>query len=129
MTEAPTRRPLRLASYNVEWFNALFDDRGRLHEDAEPSARYGISRGEQVGALGIVFSAMDADGVMIIEGPDTNSRRSTVTALESFARHFGLRARRAHPEWSALTPGAQLEQAERQTQLQLLAAELASQQS
>lgn len=88
-------RPLRLASYNVEWFNALFDDRGRLHEDTEPSARYGISRGEQVGALGIVFSAMDADGVMIIEGPDTNSRRSTVTALENFARHFGLRARRA----------------------------------
>src|SRR5690606_35910495 len=58
-------RPLRLASYNVEWFNALFDDRGRLHEDGQPSARYGISRGEQVGALGIVFSAMDADGVMI----------------------------------------------------------------
>ena len=40
-----------------------------------------------------------------------------------------LRKARAHPEWSALNPGAQLEQAERQTQLQLLAAELASQQS
>ena len=88
------RRPLRLASYNVEWFNALFDDRGSLLEDREPSSRYGISRGEQIGALGIVFSAMNADGVMIIEGPDTNSRRSTITALERFASQFGLRARK-----------------------------------
>ncbi len=92
-----TLRPdqLRLASYNVEWFNALFDDRGRLLEDREYSARYKITRAEQLAALGIVFSALDADGVMIIEAPDTNSRRSTVTALEHFAAHYGLRARRA----------------------------------
>jgi endonuclease/exonuclease/phosphatase family metal-dependent hydrolase len=94
---------LRLATYNVEWFNALFDDRGRLLEDKEPSARYRISRGEQLGALGIVFTALDADGVMIIEGPDTNGRRSTVTALESFARHFNLRASRAIHGFSSET--------------------------
>ena len=88
-------KPLRLASYNVEWFNALFDDDGRLLEDRGPSSRYGISRGEQIGALGVVFTALDADGVMIIEGPDTNTRRSTIRALETFAAHFGLRARRA----------------------------------
>jgi len=86
---------LRLASYNVEWFNALFDDRGRLLEDREYSARYKITRGEQLAALGVVFTALDADGVMIIEAPDTNSRRSTVTALERFAAHFGLRTRKA----------------------------------
>lgn len=86
---------LRLATYNVEWFNALFDDRGRMLADAELSARYKTSRAEQLGALGIVFTALDADGVMIIEGPDHNARRSTVRALENFARHFGLRARRA----------------------------------
>ncbi len=92
----PERRDhLRLASYNVEWFNALFDDRGRLLEDREYSARYKITRGEQLTALGIVFTALDADGVMIIEAPDTNSRRSTITALERFAAHFDLRARRA----------------------------------
>ena len=91
----PPRDRVRLATYNVEWFNALFDDRGRLLEDGEPSARYRISRGEQLGALGIVFSALDADGVMIIEGPDTNGRRSTVRALENFARTYGLRARSA----------------------------------
>lgn len=99
----PANGRLRLASYNVEWFNALFDDRGRLLEDAQPSARYGISRGEQLGALGIVFSALDADGVMIIEGPDTNSHRSTVTALENFARACGLRARRVLHGFSSET--------------------------
>jgi hypothetical protein len=86
---------LRLATYNVEWFSALFDDHGRLLEDREPSTRYKISRGEQLGALGIVFSALDADGITIIEAPDTNGKRSTVKALENFARTYGLRARKA----------------------------------
>lgn len=86
---------LRLATYNVEWFNTLFDDRGRPMPDTRPSARYKTTRAEQLGALGVVFTALDADAVMIIEAPDTNGHRSTVTALESFARHFNLRARKA----------------------------------
>jgi hypothetical protein len=86
---------LRLGTYNVEWFNALFDDDGRLLDDAEPSARHQISRAEQAGALGIVFTAMDADAVMVIEAPDTGSKRSSARALETFARKFGLRTRRA----------------------------------
>ena len=92
-TSAP--RPLRLATYNVEWMNVLFDDRGRPLDDREPSSRYKLSRGEQLAALGIVFTAMDADGVLIIEAPDTSNKRSTVTALENFARATGLRARKA----------------------------------
>lgn len=92
-----TTRPLRLATYNVEWFNALFDNDGQLLVDDGPSARYQISRKDQIGALGIVFTALDADGVMIIEAPDTSrsKRRSTVVALESFAKAFGLRQRSA----------------------------------
>ncbi len=90
---APTG--LRLATYNVEWFNALFDDRGRLLADNGPSARYKTTRAEQLGALGIVFTALDADAITIIEAPDTNGHRSTVTALENFARQFRLRARKA----------------------------------
>ena len=86
---------LRLASYNVEWFNALFDDKGRLYEDRELSARYNITRADQLGALGIVFTALDADAVMVIEAPDTSHRRSTVVALERFAAKYGLRARKA----------------------------------
>lgn len=86
---------LRLATYNVEWFNALFDDNARLLADMDLSARYKVTRADQIGSLGIVFTALDADGIMVIEAPDQGSRRSTVRALESFARHFGLRARKA----------------------------------
>jgi hypothetical protein len=86
---------LRLATYNVEWFNNLFDDHGRLLDDHGPSARYQVTRGEQLAALGIVFTALDADGILIIEAPDTNGKRSTVKALERFAATVGLRARKA----------------------------------
>ncbi len=86
---------VRLASYNVEWFNALFDDRGYPLDDREWSARHKVTRGAQLAALGTVFTALNADGLMIIEAPDTNNRRSTVTALERFAARFGLRARKA----------------------------------
>ena len=88
-------RSLRLATYNVEWMNALFDDNGRALFDGERSARYKVTREEQLNALGTVFTALDADGIMIIEAPDTSRNRSTVAALQGFARHFGLRAQRA----------------------------------
>ena len=90
-----SRTGLRLATYNVEWFNALFDNNGRMLDDAEPSTRYKITRGEQLAALAIVFTALDADGITIIEAPDTNGHRSTVKALENFAHSVGLRARKA----------------------------------
>ncbi|MFN3209946.1 MAG: endonuclease/exonuclease/phosphatase family protein [Roseovarius sp.] len=86
---------MRIATYNVEWFNALFDDAGHLLDDAGPSARHGVTRGDQLAALGMVFAAMDADAVMVIEAPDTSRKRDTVTALERFAGVMGLRARRA----------------------------------
>lgn len=56
-------RPLRLATYNIEWFNALFDDRGRILEDGEFSARYKTSRRDQLGAIAIVLTALNADGI------------------------------------------------------------------
>lgn len=86
---------LRLATYNVEWFNALFDDDSRLVADGQPSARHKISRAEQAEALGIVFTAINADAIMVIEAPDTGSRRNSVASLEHFARTFGLRTHRA----------------------------------
>nr|WP_237400517.1 endonuclease/exonuclease/phosphatase family protein [Rhodovulum sulfidophilum] len=88
-------RGVRIATYNVEWFNALFDDEGQLLEGEGPSGRHGVARQARIAALGIVFSALDADAVLVVEAPDENGRRSTVRALESFARVFGLRARRA----------------------------------
>ena len=86
---------MRLATWNIEWFNALFDDAGRVLDDEAPSARYHVSRAQQLTGLRAVFRAMDADGVLIVEGPDTNGRRSTVAALEAFAAWAGIRACRA----------------------------------
>ncbi len=86
---------MRIATYNVEWFDALFDDHGNLLADGEWSARHDVTRQAQIEALGIVFTAMDADAVMVIEAPDSHSRRSGVRALETFAETFQLRARKA----------------------------------
>lgn len=87
--------PMRIATYNVEWFDALFDDTGRLVSDGSWSARHDVTKAMQTDALGIVFTALDADVVMVIEAPDTSRNRDTVRALESFAAAFGLRTRRA----------------------------------
>jgi hypothetical protein len=86
---------MRIATYNVEWFANLFDARGRLLEDREWSARYNVTRGDQLAALGIVFTAINADAVMIIEAPDNNRRRHTVPMLEAFAERYELRCRKA----------------------------------
>ncbi len=82
---------MRIATYNTEWFSALFDREDNLLGDGEWSARYDVTRGQQIAALGAVFRTLDADAVMIIEAPDTNSRQNTVLALERFAARFDLR--------------------------------------
>ncbi len=86
---------MRIATYNVEWFNALFDDAGRLWNDDRWSGRQDVTRAEQTEALVQVFRALDADAVMVIEAPDQNSKRQTVRALETFASAAGIRARSA----------------------------------
>ena len=86
---------MRIATYNVEWFTNLFDRRGQLLEDGEWSARYNVTRADQLTALGIVFTALDADAVMIIEAPDNNRRHKSVDMLEAFAARYQLRTRRA----------------------------------
>ena len=88
-------RPLRLATYNVEWFNSLFDDHGALLDDGGWSGRWNVTRSQQIAALGLVFQTLDADGLMVIEAPDTNRRRSGAQAMVNFAERFGLRARAA----------------------------------
>lgn len=86
---------MRIATYNVEWFSNLFDDDNQVVVDDEWSARHNVTRAQQVEALGIVFTALDADAVMIIEAPDNHAPRSTTRALENFAAAFSLRARKA----------------------------------
>ena len=86
---------LRLATYNVAWFNALFDVQGGFVNDTSDSALYGITKRQQFAAIGAVLRAINADGIMIIEAPDSNSHRSSAHALEVFAKNFGLRAHQA----------------------------------
>ena len=86
---------LRLATWNVEWFDHLFDDEGRLWDDGGWSGRRDVTRAGQTAAIGAVLRRIDADAIMVIEAPDTNRRRRTVRALETFAARFGLRTRAA----------------------------------
>lgn len=86
---------MRIATYNIEWFNSLFDDDGRLMFDQHWSGRFNVRRDEQLAAIGYVFQWLDADVILIVEAPDHSKSRSTVDALERFAHHFGLRARTA----------------------------------
>lgn len=86
---------MRIATYNVEWFTNLFDDQNQLILDDSWSSRYNITKRQQAEALGIVFTAVDADAVLVVEAPDQNSRRATVPALEHFAKTFDLRTREA----------------------------------
>lgn len=84
---------MRLATYNVAWFNALFDDDNTLLMDGGWSARHNITRAQQTEALGLVFQRLDADAVLVVEAPDSSGKRHTVAALEQFAARFDLRAR------------------------------------
>ncbi len=86
---------MRIATYNVEWFSNLFDDEGALLDDDRWSGRHNVTRSAQLQALAIVFTALDADAVMIIEAPDSHRRRDGTGALENFAETVGLRAREA----------------------------------
>lgn len=82
---------MRLATYNVEWFDALFDDNGALLSDGAWSGRRDVTRAQQTAALGTVFRALDADAVLVVEAPDHGRTRKTVPALQAFAAAFGLR--------------------------------------
>ncbi|MEM9550562.1 MAG: endonuclease/exonuclease/phosphatase family protein [Pseudomonadota bacterium] len=82
---------MRLATYNVEWFANLFDKNDALLLDADESGRHGVTRSEQAHALAFVFTAIDADAVMIVEAPNTGRRQNTARALEGFAAQFDLR--------------------------------------
>lgn len=85
---------MRIATYNIEWFDSLFDDNGRPLLDGAWSRRRDVTRVQQLEAIAKVMTAMDADAIMVIEAPDSSRRRNGDKALENFARQFGLRARK-----------------------------------
>lgn len=84
---------MRIGTWNVEWFDGLFDEANRLVEDEAPSLRRGVSRAAQSAAIAHVLRAVDPDLLLVVEAPDTGRRRSTIRALEGFAARHGLRQR------------------------------------
>ncbi len=86
---------MRIATYNVEWFNSLFADGGTLIDDGSWSGRWDVTKAQQTAGLGAVFAALDADALVIVEAPDTSPRRDTCVALGHFSERFELRARAA----------------------------------
>ncbi len=76
---------MRIATYNVEWFNALFARNNDLLLDHEWSGRRDVTRRQQLEALATVMRGIDADAIIIVEGPDTEGERDTKTALLNFA--------------------------------------------
>jgi hypothetical protein len=86
---------MRIATYNVEWFSSLFARDNRLLIDDHWSGRQDVTRAQQIEALAHVFSAMDADAIMVIEAPNTGHKQSSVIALENFANAFDLRTNKA----------------------------------
>jgi predicted extracellular nuclease len=75
--------------------NTLFDDTNALVEDETWSARYNITKAQQINALGVVFQALNADAILVVEAPDSSSKRDGAAALRAFAKRFGLRTREA----------------------------------
>lgn len=86
---------MRIATYNIEWFDHLFDKHGEFVDDHSWSGRYNIHKDEQIAALLQVFRALDADAILVVEAPDSSRHRSGVTALETFAKRAGIRANKA----------------------------------
>ena len=86
---------MRLATWNIEWFNTLFDAAGQPLSDDGWSARRDVTRSAQAGAVARVMARIDADAIMVIEAPDDHPGGRTVRTLEAFAARAGIRARRA----------------------------------
>lgn len=80
---------LRICSYNIEWFNHLFN--------TDNSLKSGRSEQERLTAIKNVLIRIDPDLVGIVEAPNTttNLQQSTVKKLENFAQSAGLRIRKA----------------------------------
>lgn len=86
---------MRIATYNVEWFAKLFSRNDKLLNDNKWSGRHDVTRAAQIEAIAKVFTALDADAIMVIEAPNSGRRQSTTRALEHFAQRFDLRANAA----------------------------------
>lgn len=81
---------IRIASYNVEWFDDYFNDDNTLKTTAESARKFE--------AVKEVLDLIKADLITMIEAPNTTTttgNQSTVTKLENFAQWAGLATNKA----------------------------------
>lgn len=81
--------PLRICSYNLEWFDHMFN--------SDNSLKTGPAEQERLNAVASVLGKIKPDLVGIVEAPNTtaNGQESTVVKLENFAQDAGLAVRKA----------------------------------
>jgi endonuclease/exonuclease/phosphatase family metal-dependent hydrolase len=100
---------MRVATYNIEWFDHFFTDDNHLHPDDHElgSGRDATTVRERLAHLRTVLGALDADLIGIVEAPNTlkSGNKSTTACLERFAQVIGLRASKAAMGY--ISPGSQ----------------------
>lgn len=82
--------PIRIASYNIEWFDDHFRDDNTLKTTAGSRAKFD--------AVKTVLELIDADLITVIEAPNTTTTtgiQDTVAKLENFADWAGLATNKA----------------------------------
>ena len=72
---------MRIATYDVEWFDALFDRNSNPLIDHNWSSRYNVIRADQWHAVGRVMRVIDADCILVVQAPNHKMGRSTVVQL------------------------------------------------
>lgn len=83
---------IQLCTYNIEWFNNLFNNDNSLKTSDETIKR--------LDAISQVLQQIDADLIGIVEAPNSSKSKdeSTITKLETFASNHGLRTNKGkHP--------------------------------
>ncbi|MBU1344704.1 MAG: hypothetical protein KKE44_18520 [Proteobacteria bacterium] len=80
---------MKLCSYNIEWFDDLFDSDNSLKTDPASKDRFN--------AIGTILQEISADIVCIIEAPNhmVNGQKKTIACLENFANEQGLSTTKA----------------------------------
>jgi endonuclease/exonuclease/phosphatase family metal-dependent hydrolase len=80
---------IRLCTYNIEWFDHLFNSSNSLKTGQDAVSRFN--------ALATVLNQIDADLIGIVEAPNSTASgaQSTVTKIENFASQYGLRTTKA----------------------------------
>ncbi|MEO1014620.1 MAG: endonuclease/exonuclease/phosphatase family protein [Pseudomonadota bacterium] len=78
---------IRLATYNVKWFDDLFTSKNELKTGAET--------GKRLDAIADAFRLMDADFIGLVEGPNSGGAQSGPKKVQAFAKEYGLRTRKA----------------------------------